>query len=44
MKSVNRRVNFYVYDPLDPKNYSDKYAMKAAAYELYACWNAEYLE
>jgi len=44
MTTRNNRVNFYVYDPLDPKDYSDKYAMKAAAYEMYVRWNAEYLE
>lgn len=42
--AVNNRANFYVYDPLDPKDYADKYAMKAAAYEMYARWNAQYLE
>jgi 1-acyl-sn-glycerol-3-phosphate acyltransferase len=44
MNTVNNRANFYVYDPLDPKDYADKYAMKAAAYALYAKWNSEYLE
>lgn len=42
--SANNRVNFYVYDPLDPKDYADKYAMKAAAYALYVRWNAQYLD
>lgn len=42
--AVNNRANFYVYDPLDPKDYADKYAMKAAAYAMYARWNAQYLE
>lgn len=44
MRSVNNRANYYVYDPLDPKDYADKYAMKAAAYALYVRWNAQYLE
>lgn len=44
MSAVNNRANFYVFDPLDPKDYADKYAMKAAAYALYAKWNAQYLE
>lgn len=43
MTSVNNRANYYVHDPLDPKDYADKYAMKAAAYELYLRWNAQYL-
>jgi len=44
MTTVNNRANFYVYDPLDPKDYADRYAMKAAAYALYTRWNAQYLE
>ncbi len=44
MRTVNNRVNYYVFDPLDPKDYADKYAMKAAAYALYVKWNAQYLE
>jgi len=42
--AVNNRANFYVYDPLDPKDYADRYAMKAAAYEMYVRWNTQYLE
>ena len=42
--TVNDRANYYVHDPLDPKDYPDKYAMKAAAYEMYVGWNARYLE
>ena len=42
--TVNKCANFYVYDPLDPKDYADRYAMKAAAYALYTRWNAQYLE
>jgi 1-acyl-sn-glycerol-3-phosphate acyltransferase len=44
MTTVNKSANFYVYDPLDPKDYADRYAMKAAAYALYTRWNAQYLE
>ena len=42
--AVNNRANYYVYDPLDPKDYADKYAMKAAAYAMYTRWDAQYLE
>jgi 1-acyl-sn-glycerol-3-phosphate acyltransferase len=42
--TVNNRANYYVFDPLDPKDFGDKYAMKAAAYEKYVDWNAKYLE
>jgi 1-acyl-sn-glycerol-3-phosphate acyltransferase len=44
MTTVNNRANYYVYDPLDPKDFADKYAMKAAAYALYVRWNVQYLE
>jgi lyso-ornithine lipid O-acyltransferase len=42
--TVNNRANYYVFDPLEPKDYADKYAMKAAAYAKYTEWNAKYLE
>ncbi len=44
MTTVNNRVNYYVYDPMDPKDYADKNAMKSAAYEMYVKWNSQYLE
>lgn len=44
MTTVNNRVNYYVYDPLDPKDYADRHAMRDAAYAMYVRWNAEYLE
>ncbi len=44
MMASNNRANYYVYDVLDPKDYADKYAMKAAAYEMYKRWDAQYLE
>ena len=44
MVASNNRANIYVHDPLDPKDYADRYAMKAAAYALYTRWNAQYLE
>jgi hypothetical protein len=42
--AVNDRANFYVYDPVDPKDFKDKYAMKDAVYAMYRKWNAQYLE
>lgn len=44
MCAVNNRANYYVYDPLDPRDFADKYAMRAAAYALFQRWNAQYLE
>ena len=44
MSAANNRANYYVFDPLNPKDYADKYAMKAAADALYVRWNAQYLE
>jgi 1-acyl-sn-glycerol-3-phosphate acyltransferase len=42
--TVNNRANYYVFDPLAPDDFADKYAMKAAAYEKYVDWNEKYLE
>jgi 1-acyl-sn-glycerol-3-phosphate acyltransferase len=42
--SRNRHVHYHVFDVLDPKDYADKYALKAAAYERFRSWNARYLE
>jgi 1-acyl-sn-glycerol-3-phosphate acyltransferase len=42
--AVNNRANYYVYDVMDPKDYKDKYAMKAAAYAMYRKWDQQYLE
>jgi 1-acyl-sn-glycerol-3-phosphate acyltransferase len=44
MMAVNNRAHYYVYDVMDPKDYADKYAMKAAAYAMYKRWDAQYLE
>ena len=44
MRAVNNRANYYVFEPMDPKDYADRYAMKAAAYELFARCDAKYLE
>lgn len=44
MTTVNNRANYYVFDPLEPKDFADKHAMRDAAYEMYVRWNARYLE
>jgi 1-acyl-sn-glycerol-3-phosphate acyltransferase len=44
MRTVNNRANYYVFDPIDPKDYADAHAMRDAAYALYKRWNAQYLE
>lgn len=44
LTAVNNRANFYVFDPLDPKDYVDRHAMKVAALERFQRWNAQYLE
>jgi 1-acyl-sn-glycerol-3-phosphate acyltransferase len=43
-KTVNNRANYYVFDALDPGDFADKQALKAAAYALFARCNARYLE
>lgn len=40
----NHRANFYVLDPIDPKDFADKYAMKAHTYGVFAECNKKYLE
>lgn len=42
--SRNRRAHYYVFDPIDPKEFADKYAMKAEAYARFASWDAAYLD
>lgn len=42
--TANNRANYYVYDPVEPEDFTDKYAMKAAVYAMYQRWNAQYLE
>lgn len=44
LTAVNNRANYYVHDPVDPKDFADKYALKAAVYARYAEWNARHLE
>jgi len=44
MTTVNNRANYYVFDPMEPKDYADKHAMRDAAYAMYVKWNAQYLE
>jgi len=44
MTAINNQANYYVYDPIDPRDYADKYAMKTAVYEMYKRWDAQYLE
>lgn len=44
LTTVNNRANYYVFDPLEPRDFADKYALKAAALERFKEWNARYLE
>ncbi len=44
IRTDNNRANFYLFDPLDPKDYADKHAMRDEAYARFARWNAQYLE
>jgi lyso-ornithine lipid O-acyltransferase len=44
LTTVNNRANYYVFDPINPGDYADKAAMKAATLERFERWNAEYLE
>lgn len=43
MRSRNRRANYYVFDPIEPGNYPDKSAMKAATLAQFIDWDESYL-
>lgn len=42
--TANNRASYDGYDPVDPRDYVDKYAMTAAVYAMYRRWNSQYLE
>ncbi len=44
MCAVNNRANYHVFDPLEPKDFADKYQMKAEAYRRFAEWNRRFLD
>jgi 1-acyl-sn-glycerol-3-phosphate acyltransferase len=40
----NNRVNFYIYDALDPAQFADKESFTAHAHSMYLEWQARYLD
>ncbi|MDH4274585.1 MAG: 1-acyl-sn-glycerol-3-phosphate acyltransferase [Gammaproteobacteria bacterium] len=44
MRTVNSRVNYYVFDAIDPKQFKDKDEYNQYVYKLYLQWQAKYLE
>lgn len=44
LRSRNRRVNYYVYDALDPRDFADKEAYMRQVHDLYLAWQARYLD
>jgi len=44
MGSQNNRANYYVFDAIDPKQFSDKESYNAYVHNLYIQWQAKYLE
>ena len=44
MTSRNRRANYYIYDALDPSQFSDKAAYADFAHAKYLEWQARYLD
>ena len=42
--SRNRTANYHVFDPIDPKGFQDKSALKAEAYRVFERANARFLE
>lgn len=43
MTTRNPRAHYHVFAPLDPRDYPDKYAMKAEAYARFREWDARFL-
>lgn len=43
-RSRNKRVNYYVYDAIDPRAYPDKEALMRHLHELYLSWQTRYLD
>ena len=44
LRSRNKRANYYVYDALDPRDFSDKVAYMRHAHDLFLAWQARYLD
>jgi 1-acyl-sn-glycerol-3-phosphate acyltransferase len=44
MTTQNNRVNYYVYDALDPKDFKSKEEYNQHAHELFLKWQARYLD
>jgi len=44
MTSRNNRVNYYVYDAIDPNDFKDKQAYSDYAHNLYLQWQTRYLD
>lgn len=41
--AINNRANYHVFDPIDPKNFPDRDAMRDATYARYQEWDERYL-
>ena len=44
LSSQNNRANYYVFDAIDPKQFSDKESYNAYVHHLYLQWQKKYLE
>lgn len=44
LTTQNNRANYYVYDAIDPKQFSDKEEYDRYVYELYLKWQSRYLD
>lgn len=44
MTAQNNRANYYVYDAIDPKQFSSKEEYNQYVYNLYLAWQARYLD
>jgi 1-acyl-sn-glycerol-3-phosphate acyltransferase len=44
MTAQNNRANYYVYDAIDPKQFTGKEEYNRYVYNLYLAWQARYLD
>ncbi len=44
MRTANNRANYYVYDAIDPRGFTDKQSYNLAVHNRYLAWQERYLE
>ena len=44
MTTRNNRANYYIYDAIDPSQFTDKEEYNLHVYNLYLAWQVRYLD